>query len=173
MIEDNIAILLKDNGKISYISRDKLSGNVRKKLKKKNVKFLLIPVGIFTPEYVVIDINDVMKKFGVLDMDYSLSVLSNKVLDYENFNGSSTLDSKRSIFNITNYADFISVIYSLIRISTFNHIYNSLSNTFTLGLNERFLILSNVVIKYRIDDICNTSDKDLVKVSESNIIELI
>ena len=173
MIEDNIAILLKDNGKISYISRDKLSGNVRKKLKKKNVKFLLIPVGIFTPEYVVIDINDVMKKFGVLDMDYSLSVLSNKVLDYENFNGSSTLDSKRSIFNITNYADFISVIYSLIRISTFNHIYNSLSNTFTLGLNERFLILSNVVIKYRIDAICNTSDKDLVKVSESNIIELI
>ena len=38
MIEDNIAILLKDNGKISYISRDKLSGNVRKKLKKKILK---------------------------------------------------------------------------------------------------------------------------------------
>ena len=148
MIEDNIAILLKDDGKISYIPRNKLNGNVRKKLKKKNTKFLLIPVGVFTSEYVVIDIDDVIKRFGVLDMEYSLSVLSNKIMDYENLNGIGTMDSKKSTFNITNYADFISVIYSLMRISVFNRLYNSLSNTFTLGLNERFLILSNVSMKY-------------------------
>lgn len=174
MNDEKIAIILRNDGSISYISRNKLSGNVRKKLKNENAEFILIPVGMFSPEYILIKVSDIFKKFGIMDFEYSLNVMSSKMMDNLKFEVHQDLkESKVSSFHITNYADFITVMYSLFRIGMFNYLYNSLSRTFSLGLDERFFVLDSVKIKYTSEKESTSSNTRAIKLNRGDLIDLL
>lgn len=151
--EEEISIILKRDGTMESIPRNKLRGKIKRLLIDLDAEYLLIPVGMHTPSYAIIKVEDCIKYFGKMNMEYSLCVMGDAIITRDAIEGTGKFlynaKTAPSVnLEITNYADFISVIYSIIRLQAFNYVYNSLSRTFVQGLKEKFIMLNNMKVTY-------------------------
>ena len=166
-MEDNLVFFLYEDNSIGYIKKNAIKEkNLKKYCKEKEVRYLMVPSGIFTPTYILLDQRYLpTKKFKKFEISY---ILDASCVDYID-NAFREIYSKdkygsRNRLVIDNYFDFIKFIFSMIRLQVFNHIYNSLSKTFSLGINGRNLFLRDVRIKG--EDFELTEDSVVIKKSD-------
>lgn len=171
-MEDNLVFFLYKDESIGCVKKNAIKEkNLKKYCKEKEVKYLMVPSGIFTPTYILLDQKHLPnKKFKKIEISY---ILDASCVDYID-NAFREIYSKddygsRSRLVIDNYFDFIKFIFSMIRLQVFNHIYNSLSKTFSLGINGRNLFLRDVRIKG--EDFELTEDS--IQIKKSDIISIL
>lgn len=70
---DDVIVLLKD-GSIAIIQKDKIRGNLEKVVPKEIVHSVLIPVGIYSPQYIQFEQSDLIDNFISATISYQLSI---------------------------------------------------------------------------------------------------
>lgn len=77
---DDVIVLLKD-GTTAIIQKDKIRGNLEKVVPKEIVHSVLIPVGIYSPQYIQFEQSDLIDNFISATISYQLSIYDIGALD--------------------------------------------------------------------------------------------
>ena len=134
---NNDVILLKMGGKVDTLPPKYFTGNIAKKLPI-DTQYILIPVGVYEKQYLVFEPHTLIQSFVSASISYKMTVVGNEV------DMMCQIPSKQSNrhFNVScsNLVEIYQFVHSVVKLSTFNILYNGLLGKRYCGYNVYALI---------------------------------
>ena len=151
---DEIIVLLKD-GSTCVIPKDKLKGNLEKVIPEKFVYSILIPVGIYSPQYIMFKPKDLIDGFISATISYQLVIYQVGPMALV----SDELDPIEPVnISCKCLSDLYMSLHSLCKIDGFNMVYSSVDQSTSINNKTPLLRVNNLKLSIKTDAGTSTFD---------------